>query len=80
MSDIFDENEDMANIRPILNSLRTRYDKMLHGNADSKDVLEYRICTALALRWPGDDSVIQIIKDFITIVKQHHLNIDNIKF
>lgn len=85
MSDIFDEKEDLKNLKSFVSFLRNEYEIDLHerhkvsvtdrGVEDRLhlDVDELRMRNHLATQWPGDEIVSQIIKDTCIIMKNNNL-------
>jgi len=83
MTDIFDEKDDIKNIRSFVSSLREQYETELHENyrvmtrsgktQQYVDPDEVRSRNRLATHWPGDDIVGQIVKDTCRLLVNNEL-------
>ncbi len=86
MTDIFDEKEDIKNIRSFVSFLRGQYETELHENyrvttrdgaVENRiyvDPEEVRSRNRLATYWPGDDIVGQIVKDTCRLLVNNELD------
>jgi hypothetical protein len=85
MTDIFDEKEDIKNVRSFVAFLRGQYETELHekyrvstlgGTVEEREYVdpeELRSRNRLATHWPGDDIVGQIVKDTCRLLINNEL-------
>lgn len=79
MSDVFDDSDDLKNVRSFVAFMRSEYQRQLHDGVKDEDPLTIRIRNQLATNWPGDDVMQQIIKDAATIMNSNHIKPSDIK-
>jgi hypothetical protein len=79
MSDIYDENENLSGTRSIAQALHDKYDKITYSEIEM-DINERRRCTNLSMRWPGDDTVRQIMIDTIRLMMERGIGLRDIKW
>jgi len=96
MSDIFDEKEDLRNTRSIMAVIRDKYNENMRHTGDNVDYMggisgtynveprrdpdELARCTALALHWPGDEVVRQIILDTVKTLAEYDVDPQSVKW
>jgi len=75
MSDIFDEKVDIKNIKSFIAALRKQYEDELHSGVPViNDIDEIRMRYKLTIKWPGDDVVMQIVKDICRLMDKNDLS------
>jgi hypothetical protein len=77
MTDILEEDKNLT-VRDIIFRLREKYNNEFH-TPSVMDIDERQICTALAIRWPGNEMVKQIIKDTIKMLIESKIDLTTIQ-
>ena len=74
MSDIYDERQAIKSVKEISHHLRQFYiDEMrLQTSNESPDIKNRR--TQLAMNWPGDEIVQQLIYDAVGVMKKFNIS------
>lgn len=82
MTDIFDEKKDIKNLRSFVAFLRDKYEVDMHErhHAGVKERIhidpeEVRIRSRLVTHWPGDEIVMQIIKDAAKLMVENDVSL-----
>lgn len=79
MSDIYDEKEDLKNVRSFTAFMRSEYQRLYQSNLLGNDPDTIRLRSTLATNWPGDELIQQIVKDVSHIMKTNNIKPGTIK-
>jgi len=85
MSDIFDDKKDLRNMKSFVARLRDKYTSVMHNSTSGRssqinlDQDEMRRMTHLAMQWPGDEIVGQILKDAGILSNEADLDISDLR-
>lgn len=86
MSDIFDEKKDLKYLKSFVVKLRNNYQSFMHNCVRAEvsnigvvertnvDPEEIRLKNKLAISWPGDEIVGQIVKDTVRLIIDNNIN------
>jgi len=84
MSDIFDERDDLKNIKALVQKIREEYDLVLGGKGQYVTSFRTSPMTdplrgVLASKWPGNEAQAQFIRDIISLMKNSNLKLEDVK-
>jgi len=82
MTSIYDEKQHLNTTRELASKLREYYELILKDTRCMYDIGKEKRhrCTNLAINWPGEDEVRQIILDVSKIMDQADINPRNVKW
>lgn len=74
MSDIYDTNKELSNMKNLISHYKEICHNALKSSAALGDVDANKVRVSLALNWPGDERVQQIVWDIMGILDSHKLD------
>ena len=80
MTDIYDENKEIASSREMLSYLRRKYARDAVCSDGRYDIDERTRILRLFTHWPGDDEVRQVIVDVAAVMKEHGIKPEDVKW
>lgn len=79
MTDVFDEKQDLKNVRSFVAFLRSEYQRQLHDGIQGEDPLTIRLRNRLATDWPGDDVMQRIVLDVAAVMSVNKIKPEELK-
>ena len=82
MSSVYDEKQSLNTTRELVTKLREYYQLILKDTRGMYDIGKDKRhrCTNLAINWPGDDEIRQIVADVSKIMAQSGIDPRNVKW
>lgn len=84
MSSIFSESNDIKSTKSLTSYLRDYYNEQMQNSMAYKASTnkfmpeEYKNISMLAINWPGDEIVGQIVKDTCRLMVKHNITPDDL--
>ena len=80
MSDVYDDREAFQSTKEIVAKLRSWYDGCLSVKEADVDEDTHRRRTKLAMKFPDEELVRQIVVDSVQLIRLHDINIKDLKW